>query len=182
MTELIKEYKDGLKKSEYYEEPTSIPFAELFSDNSIKSFKVIKSSQDDSMQKEELVTRKKTSALISSVKKKDLLEQHKKTQAEMLTLRQMKKEYLSKRNVSLPDRYMVMLSGLTTKAQEVFWVIYDSVDKIDCNAIADKCRSKVVTINCAIKELKDSGLVIRVGSRKTGHYEIMEDIRCDTHV
>lgn len=161
MIKLIKKYKNGINRSDYYD-ATSIPFEQLMDDNNIVSFEVKKSSVQ--------------------IRKKEYLDEKKKTQAEKLILRQMKKEYLSKRNVSLPDRYMVMLSGLTTKAQEIFWVIYDSVEKIDCNAIADKCHSKVVTINCAIKELTDSGLVIRVGSRKTGHYEIMEDIRCDTHV
>lgn len=170
MIELIKMYKDGINKSEYFNEPTSIPFAELLRDNRIVSFIINKDSNDKTTQKARVGS-------ISSIKKKDFMEQQKKSQAELSALRQMKKEYLTKRNVSLPDRYMLVLSGLTMKAQEVFWVLYDSAENIDCNTIADKCHSKVVTINCAIKELKESGLVIRVGSKKTGHYEIMDVIR-----
>jgi len=166
MMELIKKYKDGINESEYYDEPTSIPFVELLNDNSIVSFIVKKES-----------TQKTVTRPTNSVRIKDALEQRKKNQEELLALRQMKKEYLTKRNASLSDQYMVMLSGLTTKAQEVFWVIYDSTDNIDCNTIAERCHSKVVTVNCAIKELKDSGLVIRVGSKKTGHYEVSGECR-----
>ena len=166
MMELIKKYKDGIKESEFYDEPTSIPFVELLNDNSIVSFSIRKETIKGTVKNN-----------LNSVRKIDAIEQRKKTQAELSTLRQMKKEYLSKRNASLSDQYMVMLSGLTTKAQEVFWVIYDSTDNIDCNTIAERCHSKVVTVNCAIKELKDSGLVIRVGSKKTGHYEVSGECR-----
>ena len=166
--ELIKKYKDGIKESEFYDDPTSIPFVELLNDNSIVSFSIRKEAIKGTVKNN-----------LNSVRKIDAMQQRKKTQAELSTLRQMKKEYLSKRNTSLPDRYMIMLSRLTTKAQEVFWVIYDSTENIDCNAIAEKCHSKVVTINCAIKELKDNGLIIRVGSKKTGHYEVLQECKSE---
>ena len=46
MIELIKMYKDGINKSEYFNEPTSIPFAELLRDNRIVSFIINKDSND----------------------------------------------------------------------------------------------------------------------------------------
>ena len=174
MFELIKENKNGQLKSEIITETSSIPFALLMEDDDIISFQIVKSVRPDESRVDKNTPLKNR---ISSVRRKDVVEAQKKKQSELVVLRQMKKEYLSKRLVSLPEKYMVLLSGLPTKAQEVFWVLYDSTENIDCNAIADKCHSKVVTINCAIKELKDSGLVIRVGSKKTGHYEIERDIR-----
>lgn len=175
MYELIKENKEGQIKSEVITEINSIPFALLMEDDNIISFQIVKSNGYH----EECIGKRNSSLKdrVSSVRRKDIVESQKKKLSELVILRQMKKEYLSKRIVSLPEKYMVILSGLTTKAQEVFWILYDSNDNIDCNTIADKCHSKVVTINCAIKELKDSGLVKRVGSKKTGHYEIDENIQ-----
>lgn len=174
MFELIKENKNGQFNSEIITETSSIPFALLMEDEDIISFQIVKSvgrAESHAYKNNPLKSR------MSSVRRKDVAEAQKKKLSELVVLRQMKKEYLSKRIISLPEKYMVILSGLTTKAQEVFWVLYDSIENIDCNAIANKCHSKVVTINCAIKELKDSGLVIRVGSKKTGHYEIERNIR-----
>ncbi len=174
MFELIKENKNGQLNSEIITETSSIPFALLMEDDDIISFQIVKSVGRDENRADKNNPLKNR---MSSVRRKDVVEAQKKKQSELVVLRQMKKEYLSKRIISLPEKYMVILSGLTTKAQEVFWVLYDSTTHIDCNAIAEKCHSKVVTINCAIKELKDSGFVIRVGSKKTGHYEIERSIR-----
>lgn len=168
MSELIKELNNGKVVKEVVTNITSIPFKELLEDDKIVSFQVIKDVE---------CMNNSFEGTISSVRKKDLMEEQKRKQLELTALRQIKKEYLSKRIMSLPNKYIIMLSGLTTKAQEVFWVLYDSTENIDCNTIAEKCHSKVVTINCAIKELKTCGLIIRVGSKKTGHYEIIEDAR-----
>ena len=168
MSELIKELNSGRVIKELFSDINSIPFKELIADKNILSFQVIKDLEG---------TKKTFNCSVSSVRKKDQMEEQKRKKLELTTLRQMKKEYLSKRIISLPNKYMIMLSGLTIKAQEVFWVLYDSTENIDCNIIADKCNSKVVTINCAIKELKNCGLITRVGSKKTGHYEIIEDAR-----
>lgn len=172
MSELVKKLNNGEVVREAIADITSIPFNELLKDDTVVSFQVIKNL-------EVMDTPPKNS--ISSIRRKDMKEEQRRKQSEHTALRQMKKEYLSKRNASLPDRYMILLSGLTTKSQEVFWVLYDAIDKIDCNTIASKCHSKVVTVNCAIKELKESGLIIRIGSKKTGHYEIAEDILMSIH-
>ena len=114
---------------------------------------------------------------MSSVQYKDYINQKKKEQKERNCVRIIRKEKFAKRNISLPEPQMITLSGCSLNAQRIFWYIYDADITINRPALLKNFSFSFNTVDRSLKELLESHLIVRVGTKKLGHYEISENIR-----
>lgn len=175
MMEIIKEYKDGKIISDKIEKVTVDILNKMIDDSEILSFQILKT---DNIAKDFNVTKNVTlKNRISSVRLKDIVESKKREQAERKFVRVTRRERCAKRNATLSVPDMVTLSGCSLNAQRIFWEIYDSKSIITRESLCEKFHIILRTASRAIKELVECRLIIRRGSKKTGHYEISEKIR-----
>lgn len=89
---------------------------------------------------------------------------------------------LLKGNYSLKNREMHILADTvndTVKSQidtvndTVFSLIQQN-NKISANEMSARMKMSVSTIRSKIKELKNQGKIVRIGSDKTGHWKVID--------
>lgn len=171
---LIKEFKDGRTAGDEILVVSEELFCKLMQDINIISFQVIK--DENEWMNFNLSKNDKMKKSISSVRRIDYIESKKREQKERSYVRTIRKERLAKRNSSLKESYMISLSGCSLNAQRIFWEIYDAKTPVNRNYIFEKCHITPPTGDRAIKELIDCRLITRDGSKKTGHYKILESV------
>ena len=174
MMTIIKEYKDGRIVSEKVEKVTSTTLRKLVADSDIVAFSIIKDG--DIEPKCILSKNDKIKKHVSSVQYKDYINQKKKEQKERNDVRIIRREKFVKRNISLPEPYMITLSGCSLNAQRMFWYIYDADMTINRPVLLKNFSFSSNIVDRSLKELIESCLIVRVGTRKVGHYEISEKI------
>ena len=173
--EIIKEYKDGKIISDKVERVLATTLQELVNDSDIVAILITKDGNVDLnciLSKNDKIKNS-----VSSVQYKDYINQKKKEQKERNCVRIIRKEKFAKRNISLPEPQMITLSGCSLNAQRIFWYIYDADITINRPALLKNFSFSSNTVDRSLKELLESCLIVRIGSKKAGHYEISEKIR-----
>ncbi len=173
--EIIKEYKDGKIISDKVERVLATTLQELVNDSDIVAILITK---DGNVDLNCILTKNdKIKNSVSSVQYKDYINQKKKEQKERNCVRIIRKEKFAKRNISLPEPQMITLSGCSLNAQRIFWYIYDADITINRPVLLKNFSFSSNTVDRSLKELLESHLIVRVGTKKLGHYEISENIR-----
>lgn len=174
MMTIIKKYKDGRIVSEKVEKVTTTTLRKLVTDSDVVAFSIIKDGCTEL--KGILPKNGKIEKHVSSVQYKDYINQKKKEQKERNDVRIIRREKFAKRNISLPEPQMITLSGCSLNAQRIFWYIYDADITINRPVLLKNFSFSQRNIDRSLKELMESCLIVRVGTRKVGHYEISEKI------
>ncbi len=172
--EIIKEYKDGKIISDKVERVLATTLQELVNDSDIVAILITKDGNVDLnciLSKNDKIKNS-----VSSVQYKDYINQKKKEQKERNYVRIIRREKFAKRNISLPEPQMITLSGCSLNAQRIFWYIYDADITINRPVLLKNFSFSQRNIDRSLKELMESCLIVRVGTRKVGHYEISEKI------
>lgn len=173
--EIIKEYRDGKIISDKVEKVLATTLRKLVADSDIAAILIIK---DGYIKSNGILPKNgKIKKCISSIRYKDVVEQKRKEQKDRNDVRIIRREKYAKRNASLPESYMMTLSGCSLIAQQVFWFIYDIGAVVNRPVLFENFSFSQRTIDRSLKELLESYLVVRVGTKKAGHYEISEKIR-----
>ena len=173
--EIIKEYKDGNIICDKVEKIPATTIRELVDDSDIVAILIIK---DGTIEPNRILSKNdKIKKHVSSVQYKDYINKKKKEQKERNCVRIIRREKFAKRNISLPEPHMITLSGCSLNAQRIFWYIYDADMTINRPALLKNFSFSSNTVDRSLKELLESCLIVRIGSKKAGHYEISEKIR-----
>ncbi len=173
--EIIKEFKDGRITCEKITSVSANDILRLLENDEIATFQVVK--LEEKKEKFNVTKNVTLKNRVPSFRLKDHLENKKKEQQERDFVKTTRKERCAERNFSLSERNMITLSGCSLNAQRIFWHIYDSKTPITREILCEIFRIVPMTASRAIKELTNNHLIVRCGSKKTGYYEISENVR-----
>lgn len=171
--ELYIEHKSGDTETRDFNSEDNELLLLLLEDEDVVSFQVIKGTDSaSSFNAQKKCALKKT---VSSIRKKDCLDNKKKETEENNISRRYRREKFLEKNISLPGIIGKTLSVCSLLSQKIYWSISETDHNLNREDLCNICNISKRTADIAIKELTDHSLIKREGTKKTGYYKI-----CDT--
>ena len=174
MIEIFIERKSGEIENLTVEELSFTSIKTLMEDNDVVSFLVVKALNNEMQYNAHKKCALKN--IVSSVRRKDYINSKKREKEENDIIRKYRREKFLEKNKSLPEVIGRMLSVCSLNAQKVFWAIKESDKLTNREIICEVCVIASRTADIAIKELTDHNLIQRIGSKKTGHYIVKDEL------
>lgn len=174
MMELYIERKNGELETQVISLSGNDLLTSLIKDDDVVSFQIVKETNtSDNFNGQKKCPIKYR---LSSVRRKNVIEDKKREAEEKNISRRYRREKLLKKNESLPEIISTPLSVCSLNAQMVYWTIREAEKDINRKKICEVYPLATRTINNVIKELTDHCLIKRIGSKKTGYYQVCDDL------